>query len=151
MVGCSYAAALTAWVQALAPGTFWAYHASSAPVEHIYDFWEYASTIEKGIPHNCSTDLAQVIEHIDDVLSTGTNDEVNSLKALFGLEALVHHDDFAWYATPLYPIHCEILLRTDHDMPPSVLWSLQLICPGRATTQAPSIICAMLWKALEIQ
>lgn len=36
--GVSYSGALSAWTQALDPGTFWAYHASSAAIEAIYDF-----------------------------------------------------------------------------------------------------------------
>lgn len=38
MVGGSYSGALTAWTESVAPGTFWAYHATSAPVEAIYDY-----------------------------------------------------------------------------------------------------------------
>lgn len=36
--GGSYSGALAAWTQSLANGTFWAYHASSAPVEAIDDY-----------------------------------------------------------------------------------------------------------------
>lgn len=36
--GGSYSGALAAWVESVDPGTFWAYHASSAVVEVIYDF-----------------------------------------------------------------------------------------------------------------
>lgn len=36
--GGSYSGALSAWVESVAPGTFWAYHASSAVVEAVYDF-----------------------------------------------------------------------------------------------------------------
>jgi hypothetical protein len=36
--GGSYSGALSAWTESTAPGTFWAYHASSAPVEAIYDY-----------------------------------------------------------------------------------------------------------------
>lgn len=38
MAGGSYSGALSAWTEATAPGTFWAYHSSSAPVEAIYDY-----------------------------------------------------------------------------------------------------------------
>jgi hypothetical protein len=38
LTGGSYSGALAAWTESIAPGTFWAYHASSAPVEAIYDF-----------------------------------------------------------------------------------------------------------------
>ena len=36
--GGSYSGALSAWTQAKDPGTFWAYHASSAVVQTIDDF-----------------------------------------------------------------------------------------------------------------
>lgn len=36
--GGSYSGALSAWTESVDPGTFWAYHASSAVVEAIYDF-----------------------------------------------------------------------------------------------------------------
>lgn len=38
MSGGSYSGALAAWTESTSPGTFWAYHASSAPVEAIYDY-----------------------------------------------------------------------------------------------------------------
>lgn len=37
-VGGSYSGSLAAWIESTAPGTFWAYHASSAPVEAIKDY-----------------------------------------------------------------------------------------------------------------
>lgn len=36
--GGSYSGALSAWTQSIDPGTFWAYHATSAVVEAVYDF-----------------------------------------------------------------------------------------------------------------
>jgi len=36
--GGSYSGAIAAWTESTSPGTFWAYHASSAPVEAIYDY-----------------------------------------------------------------------------------------------------------------
>ena len=38
LVGASYSGALTAWTAITAPGTFWAYHASSAPVQAVENF-----------------------------------------------------------------------------------------------------------------
>jgi hypothetical protein len=37
-VGTSYSANLVAWTALKRPGTFWAYHASSAPLQSIDDF-----------------------------------------------------------------------------------------------------------------
>ena len=92
--GGSYSGALAAWTESTANGTFWAYHASSAPVEAIADYWAYFYPVQEGMPVNCSTDISLVIEHIDSVLATGTDDEVYALKDMFGLAGLVN-DDFA--------------------------------------------------------
>ena len=40
------------------------------------------------------TPSIQVIEHMDHVLETGTEQEIYDLKALFGLESVSHDDDF---------------------------------------------------------
>jgi hypothetical protein len=37
-VGGSYSGALAAWTEITSPRTFWAYHASSAPIQSIKDF-----------------------------------------------------------------------------------------------------------------
>ena len=34
-----------------------------------------------------------MIEHLDNVLMNGTDEEVNQLKSMFGMEGLVHSDD----------------------------------------------------------
>ena len=38
MTGGSYGGALAAWTESTSPGTFWAYYASSAPVEAVYNY-----------------------------------------------------------------------------------------------------------------
>lgn len=91
--GGSYSGALAAWTESTAPGTFWAYHASSAPVEAISNYWQYFVPVQEGMPKNCSTDISIVIDHIDCVLETGTEDEKSSLKDMFGLAPL-RDDDF---------------------------------------------------------
>ncbi|KAK8211846.1 putative serine peptidase [Phyllosticta capitalensis] len=93
--GGSYSGALSAWTQAKDPGTFWAYHASSAVVQAIDDFWQYFVPVEAGMPTNCSADVSLVISHIDGILLNGTSSQKKSLKKKFGLEALTHDDDFA--------------------------------------------------------
>ncbi|KAI9742271.1 MAG: hypothetical protein M1818_004171 [Claussenomyces sp. TS43310] len=93
--GGSYSGALAAWTESTLPGTFWAYHASSAPVEAIFDYWQYFYPVQDGMPANCSRDVSVVIDHVDEVLTTGTAEEKNALKAMFGLEGVEHADDFA--------------------------------------------------------
>jgi hypothetical protein len=57
--------------------------------------WQYFYPVQQGMPKNCSADVTLVIEHIDQVLTKGTADEIHALKDMFGLAALEHNDDFA--------------------------------------------------------
>ncbi|KAJ5659501.1 Peptidase S28 [Penicillium longicatenatum] len=93
--GGSYSGALSAWVESVAPGTFWAYHASSAPVEAIYDYWQYFKPVQEGMAKNCSADVSRVVDYVDKVSKYGTKAQQKELQALFGLEDLEHYDDFA--------------------------------------------------------
>ncbi|KAH1658225.1 hypothetical protein KXX40_008634 [Aspergillus fumigatus] len=95
MTGGSYSGALAAWTASIAPGTFWAYHASSAPVQAIYDFWQYFVPVVEGMPKNCSKDLNRVVEYIDHVYESGDIERQQEIKEMFGLGALKHFDDFA--------------------------------------------------------
>ncbi|KAJ5730002.1 Peptidase S28 [Penicillium malachiteum] len=93
--GGSYSGALTAWTESVSPGTFWAYHASSAPVEAIYDYWQYFKPIQEGMAKNCSADVSRVVDYVDEIANSGTKEEQQTLKELFGLGDLEHFDDFA--------------------------------------------------------
>ena len=95
LVGGSYSGSLAAWTEITAPGTFWAYHASSAPVQAIENFWEYFQPIQQGMPKACSDDIISVITHVDTVLTTGTEVERQALKTMFGLSTVIHDTDFA--------------------------------------------------------
>ncbi len=94
-VGGSYSGALAAWTAKLAPGTFWAYHATSAPVQAIYDFWGYFLPIQEGMRRNCSADFTRISDHIDGVIQHGNKTEIHELQKSFGLEGLSHPEDFA--------------------------------------------------------
>ena len=95
LMGGSYSGALTAWTARISPGTFWAYSASSAPVEAISDYWAYFVPPEEGMPKNCSKDVNLVINYIDKVLTTCSEMEQYKLKKMFGLESVEHNTDFA--------------------------------------------------------
>lgn len=84
LAGCSYAGALTAWTEALAPGTFWAYEAGSAVVETQEQFWDYFAPIKNAMPQNCTTDFQRVVKHVDDVLLHGSDGDKKALKQKFG-------------------------------------------------------------------
>ena len=45
--GGSYSGALSAWTESTSPGTFWAYHASSAPVQAIFDYVSFPTPKQK--------------------------------------------------------------------------------------------------------
>lgn len=47
------------------------------------------------MPQNCSTDIQLVIEHVDSVLNTGTDDDITALKTMFMMENVTHNVDFA--------------------------------------------------------
>ncbi|KAF2716554.1 serine carboxypeptidase [Polychaeton citri CBS 116435] len=94
MSGGSYSGALSAWTESVAPGTYWAYHSSSAPVQAISDYWAYFLPVQEGMPKNCSKDVGLVIDHLDDILTNGSEEEVTELKKLFLMEDVEHNDDF---------------------------------------------------------
>lgn len=94
-IGASYSAALAAWIHKLSPGTFWAYHASSGPVQAIYDYWTYFLPIERGMPKNCSADISRITGYIDELIDHGKHAELQALKEDFGLGGLEYADDFA--------------------------------------------------------
>ncbi|KAF2162460.1 hypothetical protein M409DRAFT_37398 [Zasmidium cellare ATCC 36951] len=94
LVGGSYPGALAAYTASVAPGTFWAYLASSAPVQVISDFWQYFAPVQAGMPTNCSADVAKVIDYMDNVMEHGSESQIQDLKNKFGLGELQHNDDF---------------------------------------------------------
>lgn len=93
--GGSYSGSLSAWTESTAPGTFWAYHSSSAPVQAIDNYFEYFTPVQEGMPRNCSSDINLVINHIDTILTIGSPAQQQELKAMFGLGDLQHNSDFA--------------------------------------------------------
>jgi len=93
--GGSYSGALGAWIESLAPGTMWATHSSSGPLEAIYDYWQYFVPTQQGMPQNCSRDFSAIIDYTDRVLQHGSRKEKEDLKAMFNLQGLEHIDDIA--------------------------------------------------------
>lgn len=50
------------------------------------------------MPQNCSKDISRVIEYVDHIGKSGSENQVQKLKDLFGLGDLEHFDDFARYS-----------------------------------------------------
>ncbi|KIH93311.1 hypothetical protein SPBR_04143 [Sporothrix brasiliensis 5110] len=93
--GGSYGGALAAWTASLAPDTFWAYHASSAPVQAVYNFWQYFEPIRAGMPANCSRDLADITAYVDHATTTLPPAALAAFKDEWGLAELTDPIDFA--------------------------------------------------------
>jgi len=93
--GGSYSGALSAWTESTSPGTFWAYHASSAPVQAVFDYYGYFVPIQEGMAQNCSSDVSLVIDHLDTVLTSGNETAILELKTMFGLQGIKDNADFA--------------------------------------------------------
>jgi hypothetical protein len=129
-VGGSYSGALAAWNEKISPGTFWAYHASSAPVQAVYDYWSYFLPIQNGMAKNCSRDLARIVAHVDDVIASGNASELAILQKSFGLQDLHHVDDFASYVLSMSPLRPRranmIMLNRAISMPLGNWQSIQL-------------------------
>ncbi|RPD62559.1 peptidase S28 [Lentinus tigrinus ALCF2SS1-7] len=94
LVGGSYSGALVSFTMHSKPGLFYAGYASSAVIQAIGHFWKYYEPIREYMPKNCSADVEAVIAHIDAVLDTGNATAIHDVKAVFGLEDIVHDDDF---------------------------------------------------------
>ncbi|KAE9981180.1 hypothetical protein EG327_006344 [Venturia inaequalis] len=54
-----------------------------------------AAVVIRYMPKNCSADLTRVVDHVDHVGLNGTVEEQKALQKMFGLEEIVHYDDFA--------------------------------------------------------
>ncbi|ROT41790.1 hypothetical protein SODALDRAFT_325977 [Sodiomyces alkalinus F11] len=102
LMGGSYPGALAAWTSRIEPGVFAAYHASSAVVEAIHDFWTYYAVTEAALPPNCSADVRRVVSHLDRIFDEGSERDIRELKEQFGLGSLDQTGDFvAYLAQPL--------------------------------------------------
>lgn len=66
----------------------------------LTDQWRYFAPVKEGMPANCSKDINRVVQHVDEVGQTGSDEEKAQLKKMFGLEDLEHFDDFAGYVNP---------------------------------------------------
>jgi hypothetical protein len=47
------------------------------------------------MPSNCSADVQAVLAHIDEVFSGNNTDDINDIKAAFGMSDVAHLDDVA--------------------------------------------------------
>lgn len=114
LMGCSYPGALTAWVERMLPGTFWAYHAGSAVVQAISEMWTYYLPSAMLRPPNCTVDRALVIDHVDNTFTNGTEADQMKLKDQLGLpQSASAHD----VASAVSPDHMQFWIPGSTDDP----------------------------------
>ena len=79
-IGGSYPGVRAAFIRIRNPETIYASWASSAPVEAQIDMSSYWQAAERAIPRNCSNDWVAVTKYFDDVLTSGSDQEIHDLK-----------------------------------------------------------------------
>lgn len=137
---------LAAWAQKFAPGFFWASHASSAPVQAVYDDWNYYTPIEKGMPQNCSADALLIADHITAVYALSIKIEMYKLQDMFGLAEVEHYDDFAVSVFfSVIGVCCALTLWTPAPSARYLAYGRTLV-PPRGTLRSSR--CATTSKAL---
>lgn len=147
--GGSYPGALGAWTAALKPGTFWAYHATSAIVQTIGNFWQYFVPVMEAMPRNCSTDVARVIDHIDSILTTGSEAQKRALKTQFSVSGNTSDGDFAVFLENLGPTQWQ-QQNMNSGYTPFFMWCdfVENMWPGSNNT-APGVEGVGLAKAID--
>ncbi|KAG6009457.1 hypothetical protein E4U21_002372 [Claviceps maximensis] len=146
--GGSYPGALTAWVHDFAPGTFWAYHATSAPVETIGDFWQYFEPVNLATPKNCSADFKRINAHFQEVLTTGNAAAKYHLKSKFGLGVLADDDFLSATTTALSAWQEQQFFTGYSDFYQLCDW-IEGFTPGSNKTVRPGPNGVGLFKSLE--
>ena len=83
-LGGSYAGERAAMIRQRNPDVFYASWASSAPVEIVVDGSVYWTVLQQNMPANCSADVHAAITHADNILASGSEEEIALLrKAVF--------------------------------------------------------------------
>ena len=75
------------------------YHNRCRPDFTHRHFWGYFEPIREWMPKNCSADVEAVIKYIDETFDSGNATAIHDMKSIFGLEDIVHADDFGAAST----------------------------------------------------
>lgn len=148
LAGCSYSGALAAWTNAVAPGTFWAYHCGSAVVEAVADFWKYFQGVKSALPQNCTTDFARIVSHVDDVLANGTDQQKKDLKSQLANDSTLTDVGLAEFMTGWMGNWQNQQLYSGYTKPFKTCDYIENRYPGSKTTKNPGADGVGLQKAL---
>lgn len=93
--GGSYAGAFVAFLRIQYPDLYWGSISSSGVTEAIWDYWEYYEPIREYGPPECIDTQTKLVNVMDNILRSGDNETINSLKAAFNSTGFTYNDDFA--------------------------------------------------------
>lgn len=74
------------------PGTFWAYLSSSPILQAIPSYWAYFLPLMEHSDHSCMKLLSNITQFIDDVIESGDEESLQTIKKLFGLAEMKTSD-----------------------------------------------------------
>lgn len=102
-IGASYPGARAAWMRQKYPEIIYASWASSAPLEYQPDGFPYFNPIMRSMPKNCTSDLQAAVKYMDNILGSGSKDDLKFVKAavyLTGRDSSI--DDLAKANTSIF-------------------------------------------------
>lgn len=92
--GGSYAGAFVSFLRVLYPDIYWGAISSSGVTVAKYDFWEINEPIREYAPADCMDAQTKLINVVDNIVMSGDNSTINTLKSAFNATSLTHNDDF---------------------------------------------------------
>lgn len=74
------------------PGTFWAYLSSSPILQAIPSYWAYFLPLMEHSDQSCIKLLSNITQFIDDIIESGDEESLQTIKKLFGLAEMKTSD-----------------------------------------------------------
>ncbi|EMF13316.1 uncharacterized protein SEPMUDRAFT_19291, partial [Sphaerulina musiva SO2202] len=135
LIGGSYSAAQTGWIANIMPGTFWAYLSSSPILQAIPSYWAYFLPLIEHGDQNCLKLLSNITQFIDDIIESGDEESLQTIKKLFGLAEMktsdflynlsFHWSDWGKTYQKLFPVYNSKHNFNNQSLAPRADWSLQ--------------------------
>jgi hypothetical protein len=99
-IGGSYAGSRAAMMRVRNPDVFFASWASSAPVQAQVEMSVYYNPVYQNMPKSCSADVHAAVTWADDILTTGSEKEVELLKRAVWLTNSANPRNVSFASTP---------------------------------------------------
>ncbi|KAJ6788946.1 hypothetical protein PWT90_05198 [Aphanocladium album] len=92
LYGGSYAGGFVALMRKIYPDIYWGAISSSGVTAAIYNFWQYHEAFRNFGPEGCPETQQALTEIIDNIMSSGKENEVDDLKKMFHLDGLNNNE-----------------------------------------------------------